>query len=100
MGSVFRDAPALQVEEDFHPDAPALGAPIALAPPLEDGHRWLVHAGTQLQDGVLCTAGGRVATLVAQHDTVAQACAHAYAGLPYVTFAGCQVRPDIGEQHA
>jgi phosphoribosylamine--glycine ligase len=86
-----------------YPQTPRLGDPIALEPTLstypakDPSSAWFVHAGTRYQDQVLQTAGGRVAAVVACGETQSQARKRAYAGVAQVSFAGMQVRLDIGE---
>ncbi|HWO93659.1 MAG TPA: phosphoribosylamine--glycine ligase [Dehalococcoidia bacterium] len=54
------------------------------------------HAGTALNDsGQLVTSGGRVLTVVALGDTVAQATARAYDNVGRIRFEGAHVRRDI-----
>lgn len=54
------------------------------------------HAGTEIQDGVLMTAGGRVLAVTARGSSLDEARARAYAGAGAVSFAGKQLRRDIG----
>ena len=57
---------------------------------------WLIHAGTRSHDGVLQTAGGRVAAVVARADDAAEARRRAYSGVSHIAFRGMQWRRDIG----
>ncbi|MCL5960259.1 MAG: phosphoribosylamine--glycine ligase [Chloroflexi bacterium] len=53
------------------------------------------HAGTQLVDGKIVTAGGRVLVVVALGRDLAEARAKAYAGVNSISFEGCHFRTDI-----
>jgi len=78
-----------------YPAAPVTGAPISGADRI-GGSCQLFHAGTALRDGALVTAGGRVLTVCARGPTLAEARANAYGAVSRVSFAGMQVRRDIG----
>ncbi len=54
------------------------------------------HAGTRLDEGVLCTSGGRVLCVTALADSVRAAQSRAYEGLRGIHFDGMQWRSDIG----
>jgi phosphoribosylamine--glycine ligase len=54
------------------------------------------HAGTQLEEGQLGTAGGRVLGVTAHADTLAGARALAYQAADLIHFDGKQMRRDIG----
>jgi phosphoribosylamine--glycine ligase len=81
-----------------YPDAPRLGD--ELHDRGDDGDdRRLFHAGTRREeDGLLRTSGGRVLAAVAEAADFDAAFAAAYARLALVSFAGMQVRRDIGHQ--
>lgn len=81
-----------------YPDAPRLGD--ELHDQGSDGDdRRLFHAGTRREaDGLLRTSGGRVLAAVAEAPDFDAAFAAAYARLALVSFAGMQVRRDIGHQ--
>jgi phosphoribosylamine--glycine ligase len=54
------------------------------------------HAGTKLgQDSQIYTDGGRVLTVTATGDNMAEARARAYSNLPRIHFDGCHYRRDI-----
>lgn len=57
------------------------------------------HAGTQIKEGKLVTAGGRVLAVVAQGGTLDRARAGAYAAAEKIHFEGAYMRHDIGEVH-
>jgi len=54
------------------------------------------HSGTQLVDGQLATAGGRVLSVCARAGDLTDAIALAYQGVGAIRFAGMQYRSDIG----
>ena len=56
------------------------------------------HAGTQLREGQVISAGGRVLGFVGQAASLKEALDQAYAGLSQVFFDGMQFRKDIGHQ--
>ena len=56
------------------------------------------HAGTSVRDGSVVTAGGRVLTVVGRGRDFPEAIARAYAAEARITFAGKQVRSDIGRK--
>ncbi len=56
------------------------------------------HAGTQMVDGVLVTAGGRVLGVTAVADTLQNALDRAYEAVDCITFEGKQYRKDIGKK--
>jgi len=53
------------------------------------------HAGTMMKDGQICTAGGRVLTVTATGETVADARKMVYNNLSKISFDGCYFRKDI-----
>ncbi|KAF2808497.1 phosphoribosylamine-glycine ligase [Mytilinidion resinicola] len=53
------------------------------------------HAGTQYEDGVLKTAGGRVFSVAARGETLEEAVATAYQGVESIQFEGMFYRKDI-----
>ena len=56
------------------------------------------HAGTAMQDGRLCTAGGRVLTVVGRGASYGKAIETAYDAASRVHFATMQMRTDIGQK--
>ncbi len=56
------------------------------------------HAGTKLQNDVLCTAGGRVLGVTAVGGTLPDALAKSYAAVREITFEGAHYRTDIGSK--
>jgi phosphoribosylamine--glycine ligase len=59
-------------------------------------HVAIFHAGTDMRDGVVVSAGGRVLTVCASGADLAQARASAYAGVALVAWEGKMFRSDIG----
>lgn len=55
------------------------------------------HAGTKQNDTMLVTNGGRVLSVSALGETLADALETSYAGVKKITFDGMQYRNDIGE---
>ena len=80
-----------------YPDGPRKGDPI-IALPADTEDCVIFHAGTQLADGQLVTAGGRVLTVTALGDSVRAAQRRAYETVAQVRFAGQQYRTDIGHR--
>src|SRR5215471_11611707 len=56
------------------------------------------HAGTEVRDGRLVTAGGRVLTVAGRGADFSEAIARAYAGVRQIQFDGMQFRSDIGRR--
>jgi phosphoribosylamine--glycine ligase len=54
------------------------------------------HAGTQLKDGAVVTAGGRVLGVTAKGKDIAKAREKAYAAVAGIQFEGAHYRKDIG----
>ncbi|MDY6906909.1 MAG: phosphoribosylamine--glycine ligase [Chloroflexota bacterium] len=60
-----------------------------------DGDVLVFHAGTREAGGGVVTDGGRVLTVVASGETMAQAREKAYANVARIHFEGCHYRRDI-----
>lgn len=58
----------------------------------------VVHAGTQNRDGRVVTAGGRVLSVTAVGDDLAQALQRAYQGVALIEIRGAHHRTDIGRR--
>ena len=56
----------------------------------------VLHAGTELRDGVLVSAGGRVLSVVGVGADLAEARAAAYAGVALIDLPGSHHRTDVG----
>jgi len=56
------------------------------------------HAGTEADGANICTAGGRVLTVTAVGETVAEARRKVYNSLPGIQFQGCHYRKDIAAE--
>ncbi|MFY0406582.1 phosphoribosylamine--glycine ligase [Solicola sp. PLA-1-18] len=60
----------------------------------------VIHAGTSLDDGRLVSSGGRVLSVTARGDDLAQARERAYAGVALIGLDGSHHRTDIAAQAA
>ena len=80
-----------------YPQSPALGAAIEGLEAAESNDCMLFHAGTAEKNGKLVTAGGRVLSVVAQGETLAEARRKVYDSVFQIRFDGMQFRKDIGE---
>ena len=81
---------------DGYPQNPRKGDEIRIKAAENSGDTaWLLHAGTANVDGRLVTAGGRVMSVVACGEDLAQARKRAYELAATVTFAGICLRSDI-----
>jgi len=78
-----------------YPDTPRKGDVINGLPPKGDDYM-VFHAGTQLVDKKIVTAGGRVLCVTALGDTVKMAQRRAYEIADQIKFDGAQMRRDIG----
>jgi phosphoribosylamine--glycine ligase len=79
-----------------YPDEVRKGDPIqGLDAATSEGVK-IFHAGTELRDGRVFTAGGRVLCVTALGGTVREAQKRAYAAVAGISWAGMQFRRDIG----
>ena len=92
-----RHAMCVVLAAEGYPAAPRKGDVITGLDAVEqlDSVR-VYHAGTQLRDDAIVTAGGRVLGVTATGDTLAQARDRAYEAADVIRFAGKQLRRDIG----
>lgn len=74
------------------------GYPVQLPENLTDLNVEIYSAGTKLQDGVLCTSGGRVLGVTATAETLPAAIAGAYAAVGQTRFENACYRHDIGNR--
>lgn len=65
-----------------------------------DSDLLIFHAGTEAEGEKICTAGGRVLTVVATGKTVAEAREKVYQNLSLIHFEGCYHRKDIAAEEA
>ena len=80
-----------------YPENPRKGDVITgIAPEADDA--MVFHAGTELQEGVLRTSGGRVLCVTALGNNVRQAQQRAYDVARSIHFDGAQYRHDIGHR--
>ncbi|KNX38300.1 phosphoribosylamine--glycine ligase [Luteipulveratus halotolerans] len=92
----WRDEAAVTVvvASDGYPVAPRSGDPISGLDDLDDAY--VLHAGTATgDDGVLVSAGGRVLSVVALGDDLAQARQRAYTAVGRIELEGSHHRTDI-----
>lgn len=90
-----RTALGVVIAAENYPAQPRTGDAITTLP--ADTHDCRVfHAGTQLEDGILKTSGGRVLCVTALGDSVKRAQETAYHAVHQVQFEGRQYRTDIG----
>ncbi len=93
-----RPALAVVLAAHGYPAAPRSGDPIdGLDAALPDGAK-IFHAGTRLDAGHAVSAGGRVLTVCALGEDIAQARERAYAALQPIRLAGSFFRRDIGHR--
>lgn len=91
-----RPAVCVVLASQGYPEHPITGAPIEGLEAI-DAHDCLVfHAGTARAGSKIVTAGGRVLSIVAQGETLAEARKRVYDSLVSITFDGMQYRKDIG----
>lgn len=87
------------VAAEGYPAKPITGVPIDGLDAIADGdlaeHVHVLHAGTATQDGRLVSSGGRVLSVVALGDDLAQARERAYAAVAEVGLDGGHHRTDI-----
>jgi len=58
----------------------------------------LFHAGTKVDGGKICTAGGRVLTVVSTGKSISEARQKVYLNLPRISFENCHYRKDIAAE--
>jgi phosphoribosylamine--glycine ligase len=63
-----------------------------------DKETLVFHAGTKMNEGKICTAGGRVLTVVATGRTIEEARDKAYRNVARINFENCHYRKDIAEE--
>ena len=79
-----------------YPEAPRTGDPITgLEHAAEVEGALVLHAGTRAADGAIVSAGGRVLSVTATGDGLAQARARAYDAVGRIVLAGSTYRTDI-----
>lgn len=78
-----------------YPEKYETGFPITVPEHME---AQVFFAGAKLQDGTLCSAGGRVLGVTAMGSTLQEAIDKAYAAADQITFANAYCRRDIGRR--
>jgi len=76
-----------------YPEAPEIGEPITGIAPIANS--FVFHAGTQLRDGVLHSAGGRVLTVTGIGSDLTEARDAAYRTISKITLPNSHYRRDI-----
>jgi phosphoribosylamine--glycine ligase len=56
----------------------------------------IFHAGTKLENGKICTNGGRILSIIAVGENIEAAHLKVYGEIPKINFDGIQYRKDIG----
>ena len=78
-----------------YPGKYAIGFPITGLDTVDDDVM-VFHAGTKAKDGAIYTDGGRVLTVTALGENIAEAREKVYRNISRITFNGCHYRRDIG----
>lgn len=81
-----------------YPGSYEKGKPISGIDEAEATGALVFHAGTEIKDGQLVTAGGRVLGVTGLGDTFQSAYDNAYAGVRKISFDDVHYRTDIGRQ--
>lgn len=92
-----RPAVAVVLAARGYPGNAAPGSAIEGLDQIDDQDVMVFHAGTRKVGGKYVTAGGRVLSVVAQGETLAEARRRVYDSLSHIRFDGMQLRKDIGE---
>ena len=93
-----RPALAVVLAANGYPATPRVGDVIEGIDAITDDAVKVFHAGTALRDGHLVSAGGRVLSVCALGDNIADARAHAYDAIGKITLAGGYYRRDIAHR--
>jgi phosphoribosylamine--glycine ligase len=101
----WRDEAAVTVVVAAHnyPGTPRTGDPITgldEVAELDAPHAYVLHAGTKRDGGAVVSAGGRVLSVTATGDDLAQARERAYAAVGRIRLDGSQHRTDIARAAA
>jgi phosphoribosylamine--glycine ligase len=91
----MRTAIGVVMAAEGYPGTPRKGDTI-LTPDETNEDVKVFHAGSQLVDGIVKTAGGRVLCVTALAHTLKQARQVAYQRVASIQFVGAQYRRDIG----
>jgi phosphoribosylamine--glycine ligase len=97
---VWRDGSAVTVvmAAEGYPAKPTSGDVVSVGP-LPEGVE-VLHAGTRIEDGAVVSSGGRVLSVTAVGDDLAQARTLAYDGIAAVELRGAHWRTDIARAAA
>ena len=101
LPAVAASGVAITLAAAGYPDAPRAGDPIEGIAAAGAAGGLVFGAGVRRQsDGRLVSAGGRVLTVVGRGSDSGAAAEQAYAAASYISFAGMQLRRDIGPPRA
>jgi phosphoribosylamine--glycine ligase len=81
-----------------YPEGRDAGSPIEGIEEAERDGAHVFHAGTAVRDGRLVTNGGRILSVTATGDTLAEARSAAYAAADRISFDGARYRRDIAAE--
>jgi phosphoribosylamine--glycine ligase len=81
-----------------YPGSYPKGQPISGLDDAGDAQSKVFHAGTQMSDGQVVTAGGRVLCVCATGASVSEAARAAYARCDQISWDGAYIRRDIGHR--
>jgi phosphoribosylamine---glycine ligase len=81
-----------------YPDGRDAGSPIEGVEEAERQGAHVFHAGTAVRDGRLLTNGGRILSVTATGETLAEARSAAYAAADRISFPGARYRRDIAAE--
>ncbi len=81
-----------------YPENPRSGDPIQINLEENESTQLFIASSELNEDGILCTSGGRVLSIVTQSETFKDALEKAYIDLGKITFKGITFRKDIGSQ--
>jgi len=87
-------AACVVMASEGYPEAPVGGVRLAGLEP--EGSAYVLHAGTELDAGVLVSRTGRVLGVVAYGPDLREALSSAYAKVDAISFPGARFRRDIG----
>ena len=93
-----RPALAVVLAAHGYPATPRVGDVIEGINAISDANVKVFHAGTALRNDQLITAGGRVLSVCALGDNIAEARRHAYAAIARITLDGGYYRRDIAHR--
>ena len=87
---------AVVLAAEGYPGPPAKGREISGHGLSSSEEAWIIHAGTDLQDGKLVSTGGRVLSVTGYGNDLAAAALQAYSVISEIDLEGSHYRRDIG----